>query len=808
MVLEIGSQSTSQLSDLTHVDSSQLIPHDGIPHTFSSHENINDLMSYQRQAIRDIAYGDNVLVWAPTGSGKTLIAEIAMHNVMSNGNFAIFASPTKALSNQIFDRFCQDLGPENVGLVTGDRKERPRAPIVVATTEIVRNMVMEAPETLKFCDLMIFDEVHYLDDQSRGSTWEECIMFAPEHVQIVALSATISNHSEISKWLKRARSKPVSVIHKRKRPVKLTHLFWAPKKSNRDKRFHAIPYHAIDQDWLIDDRKDKKLKRIMRNLGNKLRAVHAAGKPFTEIRDALEQHLEFARKRIRRLGSRHVDWFDKRVVPCCSSEVRFEHWSWEDFEVTSANVEQFNENNPQYQRQKFVAAENRKGIEGKRVQLIRHLHRNKLLPAIYFCNTRKQTEKWATEFSQKSLQNGAGTAAYQEALDFLEVHLEAMLKTQHPTAVKLRKCVSKGYAFHHAGMSHEIKRVVEQLVERGLIELLFATTTVAVGVNLPVRAVCIDYLARQNHTRLLSREYAQMAGRAGRLGRDENRGGVAISMVGRNEMKRSDLQEFGKEKVQPIRSHFSPGYRTLLNICATHGRDIQTTWKKSFAHFDATKGEPQKNEMFSQALKRLSFLEEIQYYQGGIAGNGGVLTELGRICSKISSSEILATEAYREKWVEDSDPLEICAIFGAIACTKFFKLNKAVRNPLDRKWKERFYARVETLKGIEERLGITDTLQQPNYAFAKVAYEWAKGSDLKRIRNRFGDVGDGDFITTMRTAAQAIRSLLDALPTGTPCLTKLREANSLISRDEIIRHEEYTTAESSLEKVHDLHEVT
>ena len=199
------------------------------PRTFRGLE----LFPFQRAAIAAIFGGHSVVVAAPTGAGKTLVADYAMERALEADRRVVYTSPIKALSNQKYRDFRAQYGDEKVGIMTGDVTIQPEAPLLVMTTEIFRNTIFEDPKRLDGFDFVIFDEVHYLDDRERGTVWEESIIFAPRHIRIVALSATVPNVDDFAAWISKVRERPIEVIVEEKRPVPLTHKVWIPGRGPR-----------------------------------------------------------------------------------------------------------------------------------------------------------------------------------------------------------------------------------------------------------------------------------------------------------------------------------------------------------------------------------------------------------------------------------------------------------------------------------------------------------------------------------------------------------------------------------------------
>jgi superfamily II RNA helicase len=191
------------------------------------------LFPFQERAAEAIHDGRNVLVAAPTGAGKTLVADVAIARALSEGRRVVYTSPIKALSNQKFRDFRADYGDDRVGIMTGDVTISPDAPLLIMTTEIFRNTIFEDPARLDAFDFVVFDEIHYLDDVERGTVWEESILYAPKHVRVVALSATVPNVDELAAWVAQVREREVEVVVESERPVPLVHKAWVPGRGPR-----------------------------------------------------------------------------------------------------------------------------------------------------------------------------------------------------------------------------------------------------------------------------------------------------------------------------------------------------------------------------------------------------------------------------------------------------------------------------------------------------------------------------------------------------------------------------------------------
>jgi superfamily II RNA helicase len=462
------------------------------------------LLPFQRRALAAIFSGRNVVVAAPTGAGKTLVAEFAIQQALSQDRRVVYTSPIKALSNQKFRDFRALYGDERVGLMTGDVTLQPASALLIMTTEIFRNTIFEAPERLEGFDFAIFDEVHYLDDRERGTVWEESLIYAPPHVRVVALSATVPNVAEFASWIESVRGLPVEVIEESERPVPLTHKVWIPGRGPR-------------------------------HLG--------------EVRQHLVEMGRFAPRE--RGGRSHRG-----------------------------------------RRQRPTRRQQEEILRGAGHALVDHLERRDLLPAIYFCFSRRDCEDLAHGHADRDLLGERDKARMLATFDDLATRYAV---TEQESTRALRDLASRGVLFHHAGMLPIDKEIVERLFTTGLPRLLFATETFALGVNMPARSVCFHNLAKFDGISfgpLLAREYWQMAGRAGRQGVDER--GWVFALLDETAVGLADLERYHAGRTEPVRSRFNLGYSALLNLFRHVGRDVPEAYQRSYARFQArgARGDP------------------------------------------------------------------------------------------------------------------------------------------------------------------------------------------------------------------------
>lgn len=447
-----------------------------------------ELDNFQIQAITALNANKSVVVCAPTGSGKTLVGEYAIHRALARGKRVFYTTPLKALSNQKLRDFRKNFDESLVGLITGDTLVNIHAPIVVMTTEVFRNMlydtaVGEVGTSIEDVESVILDECHYLSDRQRGTVWEESIIYCPARVQLVALSATIGNPEQLTDWINRIHG-PTELINSDFRPVPL--------------RYYFINLQGI---FPLLEHNQKKL--------------NARLKPKNRNRN-----------RKRRL----------RQDEC----------------PVIADV-------------------------------IRHLDYRDLLPAIYLIFSRKGCEQAVETLGKFSLVNK------QESRK-LKQHLEEFI-INHPEGVRREQIepLTRGIAVHHAGILPAWKELVETLFEKGLIKVVFATATLAAGINMPARTTVFSSLSKRSddgHRLLHPSEFLQIAGRAGRRGMDEVGHVVTIQTPFEGPKEASYLATASAES---LRSWFTPSYGMVLNLLQTHTiREVESLLEKSFAEYLAS----------------------------------------------------------------------------------------------------------------------------------------------------------------------------------------------------------------------------
>ena len=457
---------------------------------------------FQVAAFDALDEGYHVVVSAPTGSGKTAVAEYGIAAALADGRRAFYTAPLKALSNQKFRDLIADHGAERVGLLTGDNSVRPEAPVVVMTTEVLRNMIYAGSDALDDLALVVLDEVHFLQDAYRGPVWEEVIIHLPPEVQLVCLSATVSNADELAEWMSTVRGLTRTVTEAR-RPVELLDHYLVSDRSND--RLQLMP-------TFVDGSVNRDALRL----------------------DELRQRGPMRNRRGRPTG-----------------------------------------------------ASGRRLATPDRVETVTHLGGLDMLPCIIFIFSRAQCEAAA----QSCLDAGLVLTDPDEAAEIDSI-LEDRIGSLDDADLdalgieNLRAQMMAGFAPHHAGMVPPFKEAVEVCFTRGLIRAVFATETLAVGVNMPARTVVIEKTTKFNgdhHVSLSPAEFTQLTGRAGRRGIDTI--GYAV-VLWSPWVRYQQVADLASSRTFGLRSVFRPTYNMTANLVRRHSRErARELLMMSFAQF-------------------------------------------------------------------------------------------------------------------------------------------------------------------------------------------------------------------------------
>ncbi|MFV2195390.1 DEAD/DEAH box helicase [Nocardiopsis sp. LOL_012] len=504
-----------------------------------------DFDPFQIRACKELEYGHGVLVAAPTGSGKTVVGEFAVHLALSQGTKCFYTTPIKALSNQKYNDLVARYGSDRVGLLTGDNSVNGEAPVVVMTTEVLRNMLYEGSATLGGLAYVVMDEVHYLADRFRGAVWEEVIIHLPESVQMVALSATVSNAEEFGEWLQQVRG-DTTVIVDEKRPVPL---------------------------W----------QHVM--VGHRMHDLFA--EPVEEADSGREDGGGSASKR-KRERRRDRSWKPREIVVGgrrLAINPRLTRIAEEDSRVTQLAHRR---RSPQ-SRARGSARPRSRYAPPSRPTVITELDDEGLLPAITFIFSRAGCD----DAVRQCVASGLVLTTPEEA-DEIRAFAQEWCADIPPADLAVLgfsqwlSALEAGIAAHHAGMLPTFKEVVEKLFSRGLIRAVFATETLALGINMPARTVVIEKLDKWNgetHAQLTPGQYTQLTGRAGRRGIDVEGHAVVIWQAGTDP---ESVASLAGTRTYPLDSSFQPSYNMAVNLVAQVGRRrSRTMLEASFAQFQA-----------------------------------------------------------------------------------------------------------------------------------------------------------------------------------------------------------------------------
>ncbi len=486
-----------------------------------------ELDRFQTDANEALEQGSNVLVAAPTGAGKTVVADFAVYLAQQQNAKAFYTTPIKALSNQKYHDLVALYGPDKVGLLTGDTSINSEADIVVMTTEVLRNMLYEHSTTLQALRYVVLDEVHYLADRFRGPVWEEVIIHLPQSVRIVGLSATVSNVEDFADWIASVRGETKLVVSEH-RPVPLEQ------------------YVLIQR----DPRTEPELFDLYRHDDN--------GRPTTKLNARLTNRLdEYMRREQRRRGAERPD----------RRKGRGRHGRPES--RSARQVERY---------------------QPKRWAVVDELNFLGMLPAIYFIFSRNGCD----EAVDQCLDAGLRLTSDDEALRIRSIVDEMIegqlthddLKTLH--FARFRHALEEGFAAHHAGMVALFKQIVERLFEEGLIKVVFATETLALGINMPARSVVIEKLEKYDGTGIVGLtpgEYTQLTGRAGRRGIDTIGNAVVVDHRG---FTPETAVSLSSKRVYPLHSSFKPTFNMAVNLLNTSDYETaRITLDHSFAQWEA-----------------------------------------------------------------------------------------------------------------------------------------------------------------------------------------------------------------------------
>uniref|UniRef100_A0A060SXD2 ARAD1A03146p n=1 Tax=Blastobotrys adeninivorans TaxID=409370 RepID=A0A060SXD2_BLAAD len=500
-----------------------------------------ELDTFQKEAVYHLEQGDSVFVAAHTSAGKTVVAEYAIAMAERNMTKVIYTSPIKALSNQKYRDFRQIFS--DVGILTGDVQINPEASCLIMTTEILRSMLYRGADLIRDVEFVIFDEVHYVNDQDRGVVWEEVIIMLPDHVKFILLSATVPNTYEFANWVGRTKRKDMYVISTPKRPVPLVHYMWAKTSMfevvSAQKKFQETGWKALNN--LLNPTND------------------GPGGGGGNARGGGQQ----GRGRGRGGGAPAPRGGRGGSARAANTAIA-----------------------------RATAGGNRGGARGNSnlpgktafLHLIQHLHKKKLLPCVIFVFSKKRTEEYAMMLTSLDYCNAKEKSEIHMFIDKAVARLRKEDR-ELPQIMRMRDLLSRGIGVHHGGLLPIVKEVIEILFAKSLVKVLFATETFAMGLNLPTRTVVFSGIRKHDgreFRNLLPGEYTQMAGRAGRRGLDSE-GTVIIMVNGPEPPPVSHLKEMMLGTPTKLSSQFRLTYNMILNLLRIEALKVEEMIKRSFS---------------------------------------------------------------------------------------------------------------------------------------------------------------------------------------------------------------------------------
>lgn len=592
------------------------------------------LDDFQIEAIEHIKKGSSVVVCAPTGAGKTCIAQSAINLAIEQGKRIFYTTPLKALSNQKYNDFARIYGENYTGLLTGDTTINRDAQIVIMTTEVFRNMLYgttfgSLKDNLKDVGFVVLDEVHYMNDEDRGTVWEESIIYCPTSIQIIALSATVQNSKQLTNWINTVHSK-TELVYTDFRPVPLRFFYYDSSKPNT-----ILPLLTPEG-----------------KLNNKI-------KPESKFK-----------------------YFNKKEKP----------------------------KNPTN-------------------DIVWALYEKDMLPAIYFTFSRKKCDENARRCLKLELLN---KEEHIEINKYIDEFLRENEYLENNPQLDLIRC---GIASHHAGLLPGWKALVEKLFQKGLIKVVFATETLAAGINMPARTTVISSISKRTdsgHRMLTANEFLQMSGRAGRRGMDKI-GYVVV--VGTPFQTPSEVAALALSDSNPLESKFSPSYSMVLNLLQRFSiEEAKELIFKTFGYFSST---DRLTPLLQVKEKRQKDIEEARDYKCQHNLGDDDFDEFNRLNSQYVQTRTIYKTLKRQAKGRYKD------VNSAPEVIEFAKKSKDLRHKLDKmgcnncKLYKKHKKSLELIRRFEKEIKKLDK----EIEFQKDIY-WQKFLSHKAILEKTGNLAD------------------------------------------------------------------
>ncbi|PWN30163.1 putative SKI2-antiviral protein and putative helicase [Jaminaea rosea] len=523
---------------------------------------------FQQEAVYHLEQGDDVFVAAHTSAGKTVVAEYAVALAQRHMTRCIYTSPIKALSNQKFRDFKQTFGAENVGILTGDVQINSEAPCLIMTTEILRSMLYRGADLIRDVEFVIFDEVHYVNDQERGVVWEEVIILLPRHISIILLSATVPNTKEFADWVGRTKKKDIYVISTSKRPVPLEHFLYA----NKDL------FKIVGADGKFAERGIKDAGDALKRKQDKEREAAGVAQPT-------------------RQGARGG------AAGGANSNSRGGRGSF--------GPQRGGARGGRGGGASSVARTIGGDTKNLWVHLTGMLKKKDLLPVVVFVFSKRRCEEYASSLPNTDFCSAKDKSEVHVVIERSIMRLKGPDRTL-PQIQRMRELLARGIAVHHGGLLPIVKEIVELLFQRGLVKVLFATETFAMGVNMPARSVVFSGIRKHDghgFRDLLAGEYTQMSGRAGRRGLDAT--GVVIINSADQLPETTTLHKMLLGQPTKLQSQFRLTYNMILNLLRVETLKVEEMIKRSFSENASQRLLPDQQKKAAEARKKLDRLPQV-----------------------------------------------------------------------------------------------------------------------------------------------------------------------------------------------------
>ena len=525
------------------------------------------LDKFQKRSIIRLEQNKNILVCAHTSSGKTLVAEYGIALGKKNNKKVIYTSPIKALSNQKYCEFKKKFG--DVGIITGDVNINSNAQCLVITTEILHKFLYSQSDTLSNVGTVIFDEVHYINDNERGHIWEEILIVLPHNISIIMLSATIPNYFEFAGWVGKIKNTKVYIEVTKNRVVPLQYFIYI----DADHVFKVKNKEEIIDNKEIDNAFDylKRIKAPKFNENNDLNLNLKNNNYNNEIKNNSDNENENIIKE----------------EPLSSNSEIDENEGNEINDDENNNDEEGNDENNENYNKFYDEKPYKKNTKKKILEIVKYLLNNKLFPATLFVfNIRKIQEYSSMLFKNNNFQE-LPKQDKEKINNFFDKTISVIPTEEQkiPQIKYIKQILQYGIGVHHSGLLPILKEIIEILYFHGLIKILFATTSFSIGLNMPTRTVVFTSLHKYHEGKiqmLNSSEFLQMCGRAGRRGIDEF-GNVFILYThpqGKREIKR--LKGILIDQGNDLESKFRLSYRIILSFYLRNLKNIKDFFKESF----------------------------------------------------------------------------------------------------------------------------------------------------------------------------------------------------------------------------------